>query len=323
MMRSEASSVGLFGKVPWHDEFLRLRMEGPAFDAFDEWLTSAVEWASTRAGEGWSEAYDRGGVHAFVFRAPGDASSLLAGAVAPSRDGAGRRYPLVVGCPIRYASELSAAPEAIPIMLDELWEATGDLLVQARTHDRIDLEERVRRLEPPILSTPSDIIASYEQWVRDLPLGELWSLLFGEAGAAAAVIALRVIVEAIAPYRKVERAKTPLTLRVPLGAAGGAAVCFWIDFVRRVALWSSTIPSFFWSHDGEAGSLLLHLGDPPRCTMAELWMPGRSRDEICNLMQPSELEQLGTIDPPQALARLVFDTDRSVLHLMKAAELGF
>ncbi len=40
---------------------------------------------------------------------------------------------------------------------------------------------------------------------------------------------------------------SPLSLRLPLGQAGGAALCFCSDLARRFLGWRATVPSFFWS----------------------------------------------------------------------------
>ena len=104
-------------------------------------------------------------------------------------------------------------------------------------------------------------------------------MLGGPHGASSR--AIRWLRETVRPYQRTERPRTPLTLRLPLGQAGGAAVCFWLDLVQRLTGWLATIPSFFWSHDGTSGTMLLHLGEPPRVTLAELWMSTPSRNEIC------------------------------------------
>src|SRR5262249_38944454 len=150
-------------------------------------------------------------------------------------------------------------------------------------------------------------------------LQELWALVFGDPDMRAASGFLRVLLESIRPYRNVDRPATPLTLRLPLGASGGAAVCFWIDLVKRAALWRTTIPSFIWSHDGTSGTMLLHLGDPPKSTLAQLWMPGAERDEICNLAMPVRAETLRAVRGlPVRVSSLWASAAHPVLDLLEA-----
>jgi hypothetical protein len=143
--------------------------------------------------------------------------------------------------------------------------------------------------------------------------------VYGAEGLSIAAGAIRFAVEAVRPMRGVERPRTPLTLRLPLGAAGGAAVCFWVDLVRRAAGWRSTIPSFFWSHDGETGTMLLHLGDAPRSTLVDLWIPGGDRAELCDLTHPLSSTALSAVpELPPALARC-FGGECRVADLVAAA----
>jgi hypothetical protein len=110
-------------------------------------------------------------------------------------------------------------------------------------------------------------------------------------------------------------------LRLPLGRAGGAALCFWLDLTRRLVAWRSTVPSFFWSHDGQAGGLMLHLGQPPPSTLSEMWQPSGERDEVCDLTGRLEGEWVSALPAlaPRTLA--VLDSDQaSVADLLAAAD---
>src|SRR5262249_37064445 len=139
--------------------------------------------------------------------------------------------------------------------------------------------------------------ASYAEWAQTLVIRDLCSLVFAESGTADAERAIQMVVESLKPFRGVEHPATPLTLRLPLGSAGGAAVCFWVDLVRRAAHWKATIPSFFWSHDGQSGCLLLHLGKPPRRTLAQLWLPIADHEEFCDLVPPIARDRTESLPP--------------------------
>lgn len=141
----------------------------------------------------------------------------------------------------------------------------------------------------------------YDEWVHTLPVSELWALL-GPALANPAAT-LRLLLEALAPTRGVEQPTTSLALRLPLGIAGGAALCVWLDIVRRSLGWRSTLPSLFWSHDGTTGFALLHLGRPSKTALTELWLPSGSRDEIVDLtvaVDPAATEAFSPLAPAVA-----------------------
>jgi type VI secretion system ImpM family protein len=311
--------IAIFGKAPWRAEYFRLRWDGEPFRSFDAWVTDNVEWAALHAAAAFSDASRAGGVHAFVFRPKGDAGAL-AGAIAASTDSAGRCFPLVVaaslvGTPAAPVSQ----PEVLPLVLEDFWQLSSEV---AAAVQGAGSAERAASAAPADFGWGIDgpeARAAYTAWSAALPLGDLFALVYGQGGLTVGAGAVRFVLEAVKPLRGVERPRTPLTLRLPLGAAGGAAVCFWVDLVRRAAAWRSTIPSFFWSHDGSAGSLLLHLGDAPRSTLADLFTVASERAELCDLVRPLSREQLSAIpELPPGLARC-FEGEHRVADLVTAA----
>ena len=313
------AAMGVFGKAPWRPEYIKLRWDGEPFTSFDAWVTDNVEWAARHAGAAFAQASQAGSVNAFVFR-PKNGQGALAGAIVASADSAGRNYPLVVAAPLSSAgAEVAARPEILPIVLEYFWQLASDVAVAVHAAGSV---ERAASVAPGDFAWPlgaPQAVAAYTDWAASLPLGDLCTLVYGAEGLSIAAGSVRFVVEAVRPMRGVERPRTPLTLRLPLGAAGGAAVCFWVDLVRRAAAWRSTVPSFFWSHDGEAGTMLLHLGDAPRTTLAELWIPGADRSELCDLTVPLSSATLSSMpDLPAELARC-FNGDCRVADLVAAA----
>jgi type VI secretion system ImpM family protein len=319
---TSAVRVGVFGKVPWRAEYLKVRWDGEPFTSFDAWMTDNVEWAARHAQHAFAAASSSGsgGMHAFVFR-PKNAPTVLGGAISASADSAGRSYPIAVAAPLASSAELAASPEVLPLVLEDFWQTASEIAVAVRASGSVD---RAAAAAPADFATDvggAQARAAYAEWASALPLGDLFSLIYGVDGPALAAQAVRFAVEALRPFRGVDRPRTPLTLRLPLGAAGGAAVCFWIDLVRRAAAWRSTIPSFFWSHDGAAGNMLLHLGDPPRSTLCDLFTSPAERGDVCDLTGPLSAAQLQAIpDLPPALAAC-FDHPCRVADLIGAAGL--
>jgi len=311
----------LLGKLPARGDFVTWGSAGAVQAELDAFLTECVEWASERRGDSWHPGYERSGLQAFVFSARGErgAASYCAGVVTPSRDAAGRRFPLCVAFPFAPSAEMTQASEVTPLVLESYWQAASELVLELVADPMQDLGRRLdglRVLDEPLLE---DAIASYSQWTHDLPLEELWSLLLPQGTQRHPAELLYLVTETVRHCRGIERPTTPLSLRLPLGVAGGAALCFWLDWVRRVARWKATIPNFFWSHDGSAGSTLVSLGVSPKSTLAELWSPTGERDEICDLVVPG----LGASLIPAELASgwhgLVETRARSVAELLDLA----
>lgn len=286
-MEAAFGATGALGKLPSRGDFIQVGAGGAPFASFDAFLTESIEWAEGRGdASAWAEAFSNAPLQAFVYRAPArGGSSLLAGAMAPSHDQAGRRFPLSVATPFTAGARLLAEPELLPLILETCWYATSGLVTEARSSASFELPTRLPVLADASVDEVEEVRASYAQWAETLPVDELWALLFGQQPPVDPALVLAFLYRAVRPCRGQERPTTPLSVRVPLGLAGGAAVCFWIDFVRRVAHWRATVPSFFWSHDGQSGALFLCLGEPPKSTLAELWQPTGRRDEICDLSQ--------------------------------------
>lgn len=316
-------AAGVLGKHPAHGDFLALGNRSHEFTSFDAFLTRNIEWAEQEAGPRWEQAFPAGGVFAFAYRpTEGGRAALLAGALGPSNDRAGRRFPLSVAMPLLATPELLAAPEILPLVLEACWQLTSDFVLAVSADPTASLAAQLATLQPPELAL-DEALESYDTWTRTLPTDELWALIFGDDPRVDPAAILALVAEAVRACRGVEQPTTPLSLRLPLGAAGGAAVCFWLDWVRCIARWRRTLPTFFWSHDGQQGTLLLHLGVPPRCTLAELWSPTTSRDEICDVATaPWNIRPTQDTDPRLlALPREHGATIATLLHAAHALEL--
>jgi hypothetical protein len=215
----------------------------------------------------------------FRVRGAGAGDALLAGALAPSADEMGREFPIAILGRIENAAGVAGCPELLPVLLERFWERASELVLSAAEEGRNPGVE-LAALEEPLPSQPAEARAQYEQWLRTCALSQL--LLLCGLSAAEFQKLLQLLLEAVAPHRGTEQPRTPLSFHLPLGAGGGAAVCFWLDLVRRAMRWQTTTPSFFWSADDQHARLLLHLGDAPKSTLAELWAPSGTRDEFCD-----------------------------------------
>ena len=285
-MTSALSGFRVFGKLPSQADFVQLGSSSAAFLRFDDWLTDSVEWAHARAGAQWPEAFPAAGVRAFVYRSPGNgaAEPLVVGALAPSRDQAGRLFPISVAASLVPGGDLTHSPQLLPLACEKIWQVAGACVVDLTSAEATEPASRLAELSGLESPNVPEAQAAYAGWSEALPLHELWALIHASDAAAGLSDALRVVIEAVRPLRNREAAATQLSLRFPLGAAGGAAVCFWLDVVKRLIGWRDTVPNFFWSHDGVSGQLTVHLGGLPPSTIAELWLPSTSRDEFCDLL---------------------------------------
>lgn len=297
-----ARGAGILGKVPHFAEFVRAHGGDAALADYDAWVVESFEWALGHAGRAFPDAFAAGGVHAFALRSPANVHELVAGVIGPSADSAGRRFPLTIAGSVRLAEALVASPEVTPLVFESLWAEAGALWSPVRAGSVPDLAAAAAGFRPAPDLGVDEAQGLFAAWAGRLSLPELWALV--GLSPVTATACLRLLVAAAEPFRGVEHPETRLSLRLPLGHAGGVALCFWIDALRRVLRWRRTVPSFFWWHAEEGGAALVHLGTPPRATVAELFLPSDTRDEICDLTHgpgdPSVLPAL----PPSILSVL-------------------
>lgn len=302
--------IGLVGKLPASADFVRRRADSAGYAALYGWLLDGVQGGAAARGD-WLGQVPPGAVQAMCFRSPGNGGALV-GALAPSADSAGRRFPIVAAAELLLDADLTEHGEVLPLMLEPLWAVTSQLVLELQEIDRTTLDAAELTAETDVdLSTA---LGAYRRWTEELELGELIALVFADDGARAAA-AFALVEEAVMPYRGIENPDTPLSLRLPLGQAGGAAVCFWLDLVERLTGWKRTVPSFFWSHDGDSGALLLHLGRVAPAALIELWLPTGSCDQVCDLIVPA---QLWTSRGLSRWQRMIVDTRSPVAELLRA-----
>jgi type VI secretion system protein ImpM len=300
--------VGAFGKIPKMGDFVRVRSNAEPMASFQSFVEQGMAYGEGKRGVSWASEYSRGDIHAFVYRVPktAKAAAVLVGIVKPSNDAVGRKFPLVVFAPVMERA-VAAAPHLLPLALGEFLERATDVVLEAEhIGSMAELEARVARVPPPQLEGATGTTREYENWTRMTQVHNAWSAIYGEPASTRPLHAIHTIIEALGPFRGQEPPSTPLSVRVPLGIGGGAAASFWIDIVRRVGLWRSTVPTCFWSFDGSSGNILIQLGETPASSLAELWSPDAKSDHVCDLTTATSVDRgrfLGRM-PPQVAQKL-------------------
>lgn len=115
-----ACTYALYGKLPNRADFVRVNAHHSAIVGFDDLIQRTLERLTLS--QGWAESYDRCGPSCFQLES-GDLRHTLVGVIAPSRDQAGRRYPLMAAAisPSELlAGQASVAPIANEVFFDGL-----------------------------------------------------------------------------------------------------------------------------------------------------------------------------------------------------------
>lgn len=314
--------ITAFGKIPRMGDFVRVRASEEPTASFEGWIAEAMAYGEAKHGAQWPAIYQAGAIHAFVYRPPPRArsQSVFAGVLKPSTDAVGRKFPLVIGAAIPQAL-LAPSPHLMPLVLGDFFEqATAALLSADGVGSLLEFESHVGAVAPPRLEFADRSNDDYNQWAFTASLWSAWSTIYRTHNSPAPVHALYTINECLAPFRGVEPSTTPLSLRVPLGTGGIAAAVFWIDVVRRFAHWRATVPSFFFHFDGQAGTMLLQLGDTPPSSLVELWSPSADSDHVCDLTAESHFDpQTELRSLPPHVAQVLLRTDASPVNDLLAA----
>jgi type VI secretion system protein ImpM len=101
----------IFGKLPAHGDFVVRGWSPTERDVLDAWLSTSLAEARAALGADFEASFDR---------APPWRCAAPAGAMAPSQDGAGRRFPLFVALRGRMGEAASAQCEEL------LYDAIGE-----------------------------------------------------------------------------------------------------------------------------------------------------------------------------------------------------
>ncbi len=122
-MSDDAVIARLFGKMPTHGDFVARGISRDLQARLDEWLSSEMELARSACGDGFEARYDL--APPWCFAGVGQDGLWQGGALCPSIDATGRRFPLFVARRRVAASEAASAAE---YCVDAIFRAFDDRL---------------------------------------------------------------------------------------------------------------------------------------------------------------------------------------------------
>jgi type VI secretion system protein ImpM len=117
----------VFGKLPHRSDFVRINATHPVALEFDDLVQTAMQLC--RAQAGWEDRYDRATMSDFCYRSR-DRRWIFLGALAPSQDESGRRYPLMAGAAFP-AQALGGDPSLLPLACEVFYEGLREQLSSA------------------------------------------------------------------------------------------------------------------------------------------------------------------------------------------------
>lgn len=124
--------VWLFGKLPSHGDFIARGLDAEARAAWDAWLSDGLAGARAALGEGFDAAYEAAPPWRFVLGPGALGDSWRAGAMTPSVDAVGRRFPVVMAVDGLTAEEAAGRGAGLAAAMDD---AIRDAFAQGLTAD--------------------------------------------------------------------------------------------------------------------------------------------------------------------------------------------
>jgi type VI secretion system protein ImpM len=282
-------AASLYGKLPTVLDYVRINHGSPAAIALDEWLSRALQ-DLTVAGQTFSSTRFR-----FLF-APQGGEQALIGVLGPSKDRAGRKFPLSVFAtlPVRaIARSFASAPRAAATF----FEAADALLDAAVTLSRDDAAEQLGRLVTP---SPQAFLEESEGLRSKLAersfaaFGE--SLFAGQPSAAEAALS-----RAVSTLVQVRMGSTDRVNVLDCPVNEEQDVLAWLSLAQSVLSWSNEVPSLFWTTRSEPGRLLIALGAAPQAL--PLWLADKKKKSERLITLAGSLPNaaaLGASTPPSA-----------------------
>ena len=261
-MAVSLNPVACFGKTPRHGDFVRHRVTDSLRD-FDEWVGRAV--FEGRRARGFDEAYDGATVVRFVFASP-RFPTPLAGALYPSRDRSGRRYPFIVAAEAPGLEWAASSPERLAPFFNAAATLACDAALGAVDH--YGLVERANAIDQTPLAPEAPALGR-----------RLDGLAEGIWGDAEDARKERIVANLIHVLRGAEDG-----FRFPLGLRAASDAHVWLALLEHLA---EQRTSWFSVYEGRPAigppSLLAYTGVPHTNALLHLLMPGSDADGVVEL----------------------------------------
>ena len=95
-MNSQLDSIGVFGKLPAHGDFIQRNLSAGFINVWDEWLQHFISGTKEQLAENWLDVYLTSPLWRFVFSSGVIDENVWTGVMIPSVDRVGRYYPFTI-----------------------------------------------------------------------------------------------------------------------------------------------------------------------------------------------------------------------------------
>ena len=294
--KPEPTVVGFYGKLPSAGDFLRLNASGTELQLLDRWLSEAIAMAE-RSGDDWPEVYSGAAPLSFMLHDDsGKSERCVLGAMVPSSDQIGRRFPMVVFTALdrQLVSEYPALPH------HEFLRDARALLAGCERLTRETLEASVARIGPPNSEALDRARTAHESYMVNTDCGAAFHpVFFGRdpRQIGRALDTLRSACRSLTSPSSVPR----FGLRCPLGGPDPAQIAgLWLDLQRH---WTpiDLLPQLLWTDE----ALVVYFRQPASRSLNAVWRPTWQHDSICDLATSDSGGEEGPPPPHTPLRTLL------------------
>lgn len=264
------SPIAAFGKVPAAGDFVSLGGGSAVGQALQGWLQKENDHLAAK-GRSLPPTPVR-----FVFRDA--AGGTVVGALAPSRDQVGRKFPLAV---FAHVDPHAAMPKfsALPSAYDPFLDGAATTVLEAHEMSLQTLAGRIGGLHLPGAAELRDA----QLWTHDAlgatPGAVMLEQLFGPVQSGVHYHGINMIRTACRQVHGRDPGNANIILECH--AVDDVQIAFWLCMAEGLLGWNAAPPSFFWTDvANEDSRLLISLGMPPLGLLHYLSDPGVAAERL-------------------------------------------
>ena len=296
-------TVGVFGKLPSHPDFIRINAGGPGARAWDEWISAGLEAARRSWSSGWEERFDQASPLSFVVHPAEDPAEAMVGYCRPGSDRSGRRYPFSIFAEVKLDKSgrgTLALPFAALHFLEESARITqGDAALASDPAEVAQLQS--------LLIPTTDASRLLPDLMKRTTMQEFWESVVGNFKAPRKHLLVKNLFGVLAPLRGYEPSRLSMGLRLPGSHAGRLSptitMTIWGLLCRAVVGEAAmSTAALFWQGPGptERPSCFLFFHMPSPTLLPALLSPANDCEQIWDLEtmgQDKEAEAAHALGP--------------------------
>ncbi len=307
-------SLGCFGKLPIHSDFIRYQASGEEIRALDRWFQEGIYFAKSKLGASWQETFLNAASWRFIFHLP-KSKAFLVGVVMPSRDRSGRTYPFVVF--LRVDKKTYGAPLTFAALSFGLFLETAQRFAKEGWADT-NLQGLIKGLEQMAIPAPEDLETvkiDYLKQLQEQSTRQFWTALFGDFSDPRKYLLDKNLDDLLKPMQNYPSRQLKFGLKFPLFSQDslkkgteGFDIPYWFERVFR-ALKKEDDPILFWHRNTDSGcpALLSFFSFPTQKQFLSLLRPELLHDAWFNLVSEDVRDSQKAASSIQAQRKRLLD----------------